>query len=99
MDSSCSHQNTTKVLEPKDSMHWAAIVCDDCSKVVRYLPRVSNIGIRKNALALARELLVKTGSPFAKGYLTALLDAERPDGLKLSPKQRDMVSRFKEDCP
>jgi hypothetical protein len=97
MDAICQHNNTIRVLEPTKSMHYASIRCADCDHLVRYIPRIENLNLRKRTLEQVQQLLVLVSSQYGKGYLQALLDGGRPDGLKLTPKQREMVQRFKNE--
>jgi hypothetical protein len=84
----CKHTRVETVKEPADSMHHKAIRCLDCSKVIKYIPKIANINLRKQYVLLVNALLSTSKTDFDKGYLTCLLDAERPDGIKPSPKQK-----------
>jgi hypothetical protein len=76
-------------------MHHAAIYCSDCHKVVRYVPKIANLNLRKQYALLVNALLSTSKDDFDKGYLTALLDAERPDGIKPSPKQKIRIEAMR----
>jgi hypothetical protein len=98
----CIHARTEKVSEPQDSMHHSAIVCLDCRKIIRYLPRISNLNKRReNAQKVERLLAIPTLSAINKGFLMALSLATGPDNrLKLSPKQQQALDQLvKENLP
>jgi hypothetical protein len=92
----CTHENTEIRREPDSSYHYASKWCCDCGQRICFMPRPSNLNIRKaNADKVEKLLAIPSLSAIDKGFCLALALATGPDGkLKVSRKEQKALDEI-----
>jgi hypothetical protein len=86
----CAHEETRIVIERPGSVHFAREVCQNCDRVLRWLPKPSTLEARQfNALRIARLSMNESLRDWERKFVKSIAQQR-----KLSPKQMAVLDKL-----
>src|SRR5215472_2044657 len=86
----CEHEATRIVMEPPNSVHHAREICENCGRVLRWLPKPATIQQQQlNSYRIAKLALSQSLSSWERRFVQSLLLLRR-----LSPKQQGKLDEL-----
>jgi hypothetical protein len=88
----CTHSLTATELLPRESQHYAKLVCADCGAHLRFLPRPENVEKRKlTGYKLAKLQMCDGFNSWEREFIGSLANH---GSNKLTPKQQAVFDRL-----